>query len=200
MLISLPIHNFKISRIFGRKTGLKLVMTSLDQDWSKDCKRPRSLVFCGPVRSFSVLERRQTGLGLSPSPQGAKNWTRPDFQALIRHEQVTNMNRWQMWTDNCKGNTPVVDEPMGVSFTTVGGILSIIYKMRGSGQLSEPVDAPVGGILRERSKDSHCQHISTYGLRHMYLKIAKSPETNLNKKGTKPQDQWLSQEAGQISK
>jgi len=54
----------------------------------------------------------------------------------------------------------------------------------------------LGGILREKSKDSHGWCISTYrrkGTWTVYLNIVYS----LNRKGTKSRDQWSNQETGQ---
>ena len=52
----------------------------------------------------------------------------------------------------CKGKTPVVNEPNdGVSFTTVGGILSKYIEIKRA--VPELGDEPVGGILRGKSKD-----------------------------------------------
>jgi len=60
MAINLVAHNCKIYCICGWKTGLELVVTSLDQDW----KRPQSWSFPVLVWSFEVLENVWTGLGL----------------------------------------------------------------------------------------------------------------------------------------
>jgi len=57
-------------------SSLKLVITSLDQDWSKDCK-----ILQYPV--FFSSRTKADGLSLSPSPWGPKDQTRPDFQALL---------------------------------------------------------------------------------------------------------------------
>jgi hypothetical protein len=48
-----------------------------------DRKRPRFSVFCGPVRSLTNLERRQTGLGLGPCLRGPKDRTGPNLQTLV---------------------------------------------------------------------------------------------------------------------
>jgi hypothetical protein len=64
MPTNLPIHNCKLIPFYARKTGHKLVMTSVDQDPS----------------SFWVLKWRQTSLSLGPSLWGSKNRTGPDFK------------------------------------------------------------------------------------------------------------------------
>jgi hypothetical protein len=73
MSINLPIHNFKI---FAERPVLNQLRLVQIKDWSKTGLRPRSSVFFGPVRSFSVLGWRQTGLGLGPWILGQK--TGPD--------------------------------------------------------------------------------------------------------------------------
>ena len=82
MSITLPIYNLIIRRIFCRKAGPKLVVSGSDQDWSKDCKRLRSSVFCGPGLVFLSF-RKQVDWSRSQSVRfGQKNQTGSDFKAL----------------------------------------------------------------------------------------------------------------------
>ena len=70
MLINLPIHNFKILAKRPVLDRLGPVKTKTGLKTEKD----RSLQ---SFQSFSVLGRRQTSLGLGPSPKGQK--TGPDL-------------------------------------------------------------------------------------------------------------------------
>jgi hypothetical protein len=81
MLIKLPIHNLKLISVYGRQTGLKLVMTSQDQDWFKDRKRLCLWSFAVQQIFFSSNIQADQSRYRS-KPLGSKNWTGPDFQAL----------------------------------------------------------------------------------------------------------------------
>ena len=64
MQIKLSCQKLEISGTFCRKTGLKAVLTGVDQNRSKDRKRPRLTVICGLGPVFFAFVKTLTGFGL----------------------------------------------------------------------------------------------------------------------------------------
>ena len=76
-------HKIKLyCYISDGKPVLDRVETGLDQDRSETAKNRHRPVYIGSVRSFSVLEAKETGLGLGLWLWGVKDRTGPDFQTL----------------------------------------------------------------------------------------------------------------------